>query len=391
MYVHVLPNPPPGTRLAAIREFLDDRGEPAYRFGQLLKAVSAGRRSFDRMSDLPRGLRTALVEAFGPTITTLRTIATHHEPQVEKVLFESSTGARIESVLSHYRDGWTSLCLSTQVGCGLGCTFCATGAVGLVRNLTTDEICAQVLHFPRVDSIAFMGMGEALANPHTFTALRLLTDPGFLRISSRRITVSTVGFLPGLRRLVDEQPGITITLSVHSPFAEERGRLIPLHHRFPLADNLEVLDRHVATTGRRVYLAYLLIDGVNDDADHVEELVRLVRARSRPHLFRVNVIAYNPAAGARPEYSAPAPERVHRFVGQLNRRGIRATRRQQFGTGIDAACGQLHARYLTTDPSLGLSTGDTVEGAAHRARPDHSRRKDDRPHHEHRDRDATQP
>lgn len=355
MYVHVLPNPPPGTRLAAIRDFLTERGEPEYRFSQVLRALRLGRTAFDAMSELPRGLRSDLTETFGPACTTLRTIATHHEPQVDKVLFESSTGARIESVLSHYRAGWTSLCLSTQVGCGLGCTFCATGAVGLVRNLNAEEICAQVLHFHKrqqVDSLAFMGMGEALANPHTFPALRLLTDPGFIDISPRRITVSTVGFAPGLERLVAEQPRVTITLSVHSPFDDERGRLIPLQHRFPLADNLDILDHYVARTGRRVYLAYLLIDGLNDSPDHLDALTRIVRARSRPHLFRVNVIAYNPAVGARPEYAAPDQRHVHRFVAHLNRRGIRATRRQQFGSAIDAACGQLHARYLT-DESAG--------------------------------------
>lgn len=333
-----------------LREFLAHAGEPAYRLTQLLHAVyRRGVTEFAHMDELPRRLRDQLAARYGESVLTIRPIATQRGPQVEKLLFESRQGARIETVLARYRSGWTSLCVSTRVGCGLGCTFCATGAVGLVRNLTVDEICDQVLYVAcreRVDSVAFMGMGEALANPHTFAALRQLADPAHHALSPRRLTVSTVGFVPGLRRLVEEHPRVTITVSVHSPYEEERARLIPLQHRFPLSECLAVLDEHVAATRRKAYLAYLVIDGLNDTDAHARDLARLVARRRRPELFHVNVIPYNPAAGVDAAYRRPTPDRVRRFLRVLRERGVRATRRTQFGDSIDAACGQLHARYL---------------------------------------------
>lgn len=358
MYVHVYPNPPPGTRYAQLQEFLARAGEPAYRLNQLVRAVhDRGVRRFADVTDLPLRLRRELAEEFGPSFGPLTPVATERGAQVEKVLFQSAQGARIETVLATYRAGWTSLCVSSQVGCGLGCTFCATGAVGLVRNLTADEICDQVLHFAPVDSIAFMGMGEALANPHTFTALSLLTDPRYHRVSPRRVTVSTVGFAPGMRRLTTEFPHVNLTLSVHSADEEQRAELIPLQRRFPLAECLEVLDEHTVTGGRKTYLAYLLAGGYNDSPAHARALADLVAARRRPELFHVSVIAYNEAAGARPDLRRPSAAGVEEFVAALRAEGIRATRRQQFGRDLDAACGQLHARYLTRNASIGRTAG----------------------------------
>jgi 23S rRNA (adenine-C8)-methyltransferase len=180
-------------------------------------------------------------------------------------------------------------------------------------------------------------------------------------MSPRRITVSTVGFLPGLRRLVVEHPRVTITVSVHSPYEEERARLIPLQHRFPLSACLDVLDEHVAATRRKVYLAYLLIDGLNDTDTHARDLARLVAQRRRPELFHANVIAYNPAAGVNAAYQRPSSGRVRRFLRVLREHGVHATRRTQFGDGIDAACGQLHARYLAEGraDTSGAATGRT--------------------------------
>ncbi|MET8054531.1 radical SAM protein [Streptosporangium sp. NPDC005286] len=340
-----------------IRDRLAQTGAPAFRFGQLIAAwQSSTAETFADVHALPAGLRADLAERFGPRLHPLTPLEVQRDEQVEKVLFASESGARIETVVSHYRAGWDSMCISSQAGCGLGCTFCATGAVGLVRNLTADEIVAQVMHphwtregLPRPASVAFMGMGEALANPHVFDALTLLTDAGYAGMSARRVTVSTVGFAPNLTRLVDEHPQVTITLSVHSPFAQERARIIPLEERFPLAQSLDILDRHAARSRRKVYLAYLLIAGVNDSDDHLAELVR---ARSRPEPFHVSVIRYNEAAGASPDYRAPSSIRIDEFVHGLTVRGVHATRRRQFGTGIDAACGQLHAKYLAADPTI---------------------------------------
>ncbi len=337
-----------------IRDYLAQTGAPAFRFRQLISAWQGSTaETFADVHALPASLRADLAAQFGPRLHPLTPLEVQRDKHVEKVLFTSDSGARIETVVSRYRAGWDSMCISSQVGCGLGCTFCATGAVGLVRNLTADEIVAQVMHphwtregRPRPTSVAFMGMGEALANPHVLDALTLLTDAGYAGMSPRRVTVSTVGFVPNLARLVDEHPQVTVTLSVHSPFAVERARIIPLEERFPLSESLDILDRHAASSRRKVYLAYLLIAGVNDSDDHLNTLADLVHSRSRPELFHVSVIRYNEAVGAASDYRAPSSARVDQFVRGLSVRGVHATRRRQLGTGIDAACGQLHAKYL---------------------------------------------
>lgn len=346
--VSAFPNPPPAGRLEALRAFLDAHGAPPYRFRQISDALHQGRVArFEDLHALPASLRTALTDHFGSSIVPLRLVAVQRADAMEKALFETTSGARFESVLTRYRRGWTSLCVSSQAGCGLGCTFCATGAVGLRRNLSVDEIHGQVVHpvwrGHRPDSVAFMGMGEALANPRLLDALNRLRDTGF---SPRRITVSTVGLAPRLRQLTTTQPQVTVTLSVHSPFPDQRAELIPLERRYPLAENLDVLDRHVVTSRRKAYLAYLLIDGVNDSSAHATELARLVRARARPELFHVSLIAYNPATGADPTFAPPSRRTVDAFLAQLRASGVRATRRRQAGAEVDSACGQLHARYL---------------------------------------------
>lgn len=356
--VNVLPSPPSGTILANIHEHLARTGVPSYRFRQLVLALQQGAESFDEVRELPEPLRQDLSAHFGRTILPLRIMSVQSEEQVEKVLFETQAGARLETVHSRYRAGWSSVCVSSQAGCGLGCTFCATGAMGFVRNLSSDEICAQVVHrrwrteaSTVPDSVAFMGMGEALANPSVFTALQVLTSEGFGGLSPRRITVSTVGVAPNLERLTREHPQVTITLSVHSPFAAQRAELIPLERRYSLEENLSILDKHVVDVRRKIYLAYLLIAGVNDSVDHLKALARLVKARSRPELFHVSVIRYNDAFGAAPSYRAPTLEHVTGFVAQLQASGVHATRRQQFGSSIDAACGQLHARTALSAPT----------------------------------------
>lgn len=349
-----------------IHDHLAHAGEPAFRFRQIIATWQGSTaETFADIHALPTRLREELAERFGPQLHPLTALEVQHDEQVEKVLFSSDSGARIETVVSHFRAGWDSMCISSQAGCGLGCTFCASGAVGLIRNLTADEIVAQVMHphwtragLPRPASVAFMGMGEALANPHVFDALTLLTDQAYAGMSARRITVSTVGFAPNLERLVNEHPQVTITLSVHSPFPNQREQIIPLEERFPLARNLDILDRHAATSHRKEYLAYLLIAGVNDSDDHLAALAEMVHERSRPELFHVSVIRYNEAAGAAPEYRAPSSNRVDEFVHGLTARGIHATRRRQLGTGIDAACGQLHAKYLP-QPSPGAAPINT--------------------------------
>ncbi len=349
MNIRTLPSPPMGGILERLQSYLADSGQPAYRFQQLVHSLQRGVANFEDVKELPQSLRAALSSGFGATPIPLSFIESHRSKQVEKVLFETKSRAKIETVLSHYRTGWTSMCISSQCGCGLGCSFCATAAMGLMRNLTADEICAQVYHphwqnsLP--DSIAFMGMGEALANPNIFTAIKAFTTKGYGGLSQRRITVSTVGFAPNLERLVQEFPNVTITLSVHSPFPEQRRELIPLEDKFSLRDNLLVLNNYVKANNRKVFLAYLLIKGVNDTEAHLDALVALVKAQYRPELYHISVIRYNTALGAHPDFRQPSTESVAQFVEQLQARDVYASRRTQFGSGIEAACGQLHATY----------------------------------------------
>ena len=347
-----LPNPPTGGILWQIHRYLNESEMPEYRYRQIVYALQQGIEYFREMKELPKSLREKLETQFGETPLPLKPTIIHSAEQVEKVLFETQSGAKIETVLSRYRAGWTSMCISSQSGCGLGCTFCATSAMGLMKNLSADEICAQVFHShwnnQLPDSIAFMGMGEALANPNILTAIEAFTTKGYGGLSQRRLTVSTVGFAPNLEKLVKRFPQVNITLSVHSPFPEQRATLIPLEKRFPLDDNFKILDEYVRKYKRKIYLAYLLIEGLNDTQEHLNALVDMVKSRVRPELYHINVIRYNNAFGANPSYKQPTKEKVIEFVSQLNLNGVHATRRTQFGSEIDAACGQLHAEYVKT-------------------------------------------
>lgn len=335
-----------------IAQFLADRGEPGYRARQVYDAVFRNQRGeFTGMHPLPEALREDLAAEFGPSILSLTPVAASTSQQVNKTLFETADGERVEAVMMRYEAGWTSLCVSTQVGCGLGCTFCATGAVGLRRNLTADEIADQVLAFQlegnTIDSISFMGMGEALANRASFAAFELLTRDDLFDIGARRLSVSTVGIIPGMKRLTTEFPQINLTFSLHSPFHEQRMELIPVSRRYPLADCLEVLDHHVEVSGRKVYLAYLVMAGVNDSDGHLDALIELVRRRAHWETrFHVNLVRFNPLGIESPISYESADESVmRRFLARLEGAGVHATIRRSFGVDIDAACGQLYAKY----------------------------------------------
>lgn len=345
----MLSNPPNGGILSDMHSFLKQMRLPNFRYRQLVHSLQNGVEYFDDINELPIKVRESLKSEFGQTPLPLSLAAKHASNQVEKILFQTQSGSKIETVLSHYREGWKSMCISSQSGCGLGCTFCATAAMGLMKNISVDEICAQVFHpywkHQLPNSIAFMGMGEALANPNTLTAIDVLTNKAYGGISTRRITVSTVGFAPNLESLINQFPQVSITLSVHSPFSEQRAELIPLEKRFSLSENLKILDKYVQTYKRKVYLAYLLIDKVNDSKEHLNGLINLIKLQARSELYHVSVIRYNPAFGANPLYQQPTLKNLSMFVQGLNDKGIHATRRTQFGSEIDAACGQLHVEY----------------------------------------------
>ena len=343
------------TKYERLRAFLRERRLPDYRFTQITHAIFQERVSeFEHMTALPKSLRSELKAAFGENILSIRPVSANTSQQAQKLLFELADGNRIEAVGMMYRAGWQSFCISSQSGCHFGCTFCATGAIGLKRSLTADEITDQVLYFHlhkhAIDSISFMGMGEALANPNTFTALHTLTDPTLFGLSPRRITISTIGVIPSIKRLTREFPQVNLTFSLHSPFHEQRSVLIPFDRTYALHEVMIVLDEHIKSTGRKVYIAYTLLRGVNDTPAHAQALIALLKGRGTwDHLYHVNLIRYNPAIGAPGNYDSSDQPTLDHFFQQLKAAGLHVTIRQSFGVEIDAACGQLYGRYQTKE------------------------------------------
>ena len=315
---------------------LAERGEPAFRAGQVWQWAARGGAGYDAMTNLPRALRHELASA-----VPFSTLAVESERESRdgtvKALFRTADGHPVEAVLMPYRDGRRSLCLSSQSGCPLTCTFCATGRMAFGRNLTASEILDQALHFRRrteVDHAVFMGMGEPMLNlDEVLAAARRLPALG---ITPRRTTISTVGWLPGLRRFVDEvgEP-IRLALSLHAPDDELRSRLMPVNERYPIADVLAECRRHAAMRHRRVFVEYVMLAGVNDSPQQGRALAKLLGRDD----FKVNLIPYNPTG----IYEGSSRDRIAAFKAELERRHVPSTVRLTRGRDIEAACGQLAA------------------------------------------------
>jgi len=217
--------------------------------------------------------------------------------------------------------------------------------------LTSDEITDQILHFyfqqgHSIDSISFMGMGEALANVQVFDALDVLTDPTMFALSPRRISISTIGIIPSIKKMTLNYPQVNLTFSLHSPFNEQRSKLMPINDRYPLLDVMDTLDEHIRITSRKVYIAYIMLPGVNDSIDHAKEVVRLLKGRYKEgRLYHVNLIRYNPTVSSPLRFGEVDEGHVVHFYKKLKSSGINVTIRSQFGIDIDAACGQLYGNY----------------------------------------------
>jgi len=338
---------------------LRELGEPAYRAAQVWEWTARGASGYDAMTNLPRTLRDALAERVPFSTLTVETERESRDGTV-KTLFRTADGHPVEAVLMRYRDGRRSLCLSSQSGCPLTCTFCATGQMAFGRNLDPAEIVDQALHFRRrtpVDHAVFMGMGEPMLNlDNVLAAARRLPDVG---ITYRRTTISTVGWLPGLKRFVDEvDEPIRLALSLHASTDELRSAIMPVNERYPLEDVLRECRRHAARVNRRVFVEYVMLAGVNDSVEQAAALGELLG----PDDFKVNLIPYNPIAGsiggkgadARREDRPPAAigggfydgssrARIAAFRAELEAWHVPVTVRLTRGRDIEAACGQLAA------------------------------------------------
>ena len=333
--------------LPALQSLLEGWGEPSYRARQLWEWLYLHLADdFDRMTNLPRSLRERL--AAETAIGAPKAIATQRssDGQTRKDLLRLADGETVEAVLMRYERRRTA-CISTQVGCSIGCVFCATGQAGFRRNLTAGEIVAQALHFARVlraegerlTNVVLMGMGEPLLNYNaSLAAVRRLIDPAGFNLGQRHITLSTVGVVPGIDRLAGEGLQITLAVSLHAATDDLRDRLVPINRRYPLDELFAACHRYFQRTGRRISFEWALIAGVNDTPQQAEALAARL-AGLRAH---VNLIPLNPTPGydGRPS----SPEAVAAFAGVLHRHRIPHTVRVRRGIEIQAGCGQLRHR-----------------------------------------------
>ena len=323
--------------LARLHDALAAAGEPAYRARQVWRWTAGGARGYEEMTDLPAPLRERLRAAVPFSTLTLQREATASDGTV-KALFHTGDGRAVEAVLMRYRDGRRSVCVSSQSGCPLTCTFCATGQMRFARNLTGAEILDQVLHFRRLealDHLVFMGMGEPMMNlDNVLGAAQRLPDLG---ITHRRTGISTVGWVPGIERLAASDMPIRLALSLHAPEDALRSRIMAVNDRYPIAAVLAACERFYERRRRQVFVEYVMLAGVND---HYAQAVQLAQLLD-PRIYKVNLIPFNPTGSA---YAGSSRGAIDAFRAALEEHGLRATVRLTRGRDIDAACGQLAAR-----------------------------------------------
>jgi 23S rRNA (adenine2503-C2)-methyltransferase len=322
---------------------IDRLGLPAWRMRQVREAKRSGTASWEGVSTLSTPLRATLAGE-RPLWSLEPTARAQSRDGTIKWALAAPDGAVVEAVLIAHAAGRRTLCVSSQAGCALGCRFCATGRMGPGRDLSAEEIVDQALiaaraaeqEGARLANVVFMGMGEPLQTlDAVLDAARQMHDPdGPLGISARRIAISTVGWVPGIARLAEEPLPLRLAVSLHAADDETRSALMPVNARYPIGHLLSACRRYGAATRRRVFIEYLLLDGVNDSPDDAARLAGLLRDGD----FHVNLIEYNPTEGP---YRGSPSERRHRFAAALERAGIVASVRRSRGADIAAACGQL--------------------------------------------------
>ena len=323
--------------LQLLERTLADAGEPAFRARQAWRWTAGGAAGYDAMTDLPAGLRQQL--AADVPFSTLELVhEAHARDGTVKALFHTHDGRPVEAVLMRYRDGRRSVCVSSQSGCPLTCTFCATGAMKFGRNLTASEILDQVLHFRRIEALnhlVFMGMGEPMMNlENVLAAARKLPDLG---ITHRRTGISTVGWEPGIRKLTESDMPIRLALSLHAPEDALRSRIMPVNERYSIAEVLAACEAHYERRRRKVFVEYVMLAGVNDSYGQAVQLAQLLD----PRVYKLNLIPYNPTDSV---YEGSSRGAIDAFRAALEEHGLRATVRLTRGRDIDAACGQLAAK-----------------------------------------------
>lgn len=332
-----------------LTQLLAQLGEPNFRARQIWQWLYQQHAAdVSEMTNLSKSLRDELAAAVTTHPFTLVTTQHSSDGQTQKALFLLPDGNYIETVLMQYNKRRT-LCISTQAGCAMGCVFCATGQMGFFRNLTVGEIVAQVLYFARelaqvgerVTNIVMMGMGEPLHNyENTLTAVDRLTAPDAFNLGARKITISTVGLVPAIRRYADEQRQTPLAISLHAATDAERNKLIPINKRWPIAVLMDAIHYYIEKTNRRITFEWALINGKNDTLEQAQKLGELLRGM----LCHVNLIPLNPTSAYNGMPSSP--ERVEAFQQELARYGVSSTVRVRRGIDIQAGCGQLRDRVV---------------------------------------------
>jgi 23S rRNA (adenine2503-C2)-methyltransferase len=333
---------------AELETWLLANNSQRYRGGQLWGWLAHGASSFQAMHDVPKALRTALERDF--RITSLRPVAVSQADRslTTKTLFELDGGHSVEAVVMRYADRST-LCISSQAGCPIGCPFCATGKFPFGRNLAAHEIVEQAVDAVsllaaedrRLSHVVFMGMGEPMANyVAVVESVRRMSDPNLLGISPRRIVVSTSGLIPRIVQLAEEKMPVTLAISLHAARDELRDVLVPINRKYPVSDLVDAAQAYATKTGRRVSYEWVLLADVNDTERDAKELGRLLRRK----LAHVNLIPFNPVEDT--PYRAPERAAIRRFKEMVEAQGLNVTVRDTRGREADAACGQLHERVM---------------------------------------------
>jgi len=328
-----------------LSKFLKENKVPAYRLKQVLQAVyKEGKGDFNEISVLPKTVLDLLVANFSVFSFELEKEVISTNGETVKALFKLKDGKKVEGVLMHFKDGRNSVCVSSQVGCGLKCAFCATGALGFTRSLTAEEISDQVLYLDqylkkknggRVTHVIFMGMGEPFLNyDDVMESIRTLNDPDCLGIAARHITVSTSGIIPGIKKFADEPLQLNLALSLHAPNQELREKLMPVAKAFQLPDLMAAIDDYIKKTGRRVSIEYVMLKAKNDSREDAQQLAKLLRGK----MIHVNLIPYNETYMG---FENSGRSRIDDFKKIIESHKIPVTVRVSLGQDISAACGQL--------------------------------------------------
>jgi 23S rRNA (adenine2503-C2)-methyltransferase len=330
--------------LTLLDQTLAAHGEPRFRAGQIWAWAAKGVDGYEQMTNLPVALRETLAHELPFSSLTLSEEAQSSDGTI-KALFQTTDGRPLEAVLMRYRDKRRSICVSSQSGCPLTCTFCATGQMKFARNLTASEILDQALYFRRIeplDHCVFMGMGEPMLNlDNVLAACERLPEIG---ITHRRTAISTVGWIPGIERLAEQPTPLRLALSLHAADEALRSELMPVNERYPLKDVLDACRAFYERKHRRVFVEYVMLAGINDRYQQALSLARALSGGDRegePSIFKVNLIPFNPTDSP---YEGSSRESIAAFRAALESRNIPVTVRLTRGRDIDAACGQLAAR-----------------------------------------------